>query len=84
MSLEELRKAGGVLVGTKQTTKALREGRVSKVYLAEDVDSYLADKIGAACDEAGVPAERTGTMAELGKAAGIEVGAAVVAILTKP
>lgn len=84
MPLEELKGADGVLVGTKQTTKALREGRVRKVFLAGDVDPYLAEKIEAACRDAGVTAERAGTMAELGKAVGIEVGAAVAAILSRP
>ena len=65
--LEELSTAQKV-VGVKQSLRALREGRARKVGRVED-----------AC--ASVPVERDFTMAQLGSAAGIAVGAAVVTLL---
>ena len=67
------------VVGVKQSLRALREGRAKKVFLACDADPALTERVEALC--AGVPIERESTMAQLGTAAGIAVGAAVVTIL---
>ena len=70
--LEELSTAQKV-VGVKQSLRALREGRAGKVFLA------VTGRVEDAC--ASVPVERDFTMAQLGSAAGIAVGAAVVTLL---
>ena len=69
------------LVGLKQTKKGLQESRVAKVYIAEDADPRLLEPVIALCREKNVPIEMVESMRQLGKAAGIAVGSAVVSIL---
>lgn len=69
------------VVGIKQLRKALRDGTAAKVFVARDADSKLIEPILEGCREADVPLEEVPTMAELGKACNIEVGAAVAALL---
>ena len=76
--LEELSTAQKV-VGVKQSLRALREGSARKVFLACDADPAVTVRVEDAC--ASVPVERNFTMAQLGSAAGIAVGAAVVTLL---
>ena len=78
--LQELKNAKRV-VGIKQLRKALRDGTAAKVFIADDADLHLTDPVKAACEENGIPAILVPTMAELGQACSIEVGAAVAAIL---
>ena len=60
------------VVGVKQTRKAVREGRAALVFLAKDADPALTAPLAEAC---------AATMAQLGKACGISVGASVAAVL---
>lgn len=69
------------IVGIKQLRKALSEGRAKKVFVAGDADPKLTGPILDQCRRDGVEVERVPTMAQLGKACGIEVGAAVAALL---
>ena len=69
------------VVGVKQSRRAIREGKAAKVLLAINADPALTDPIDALCREQGVDVECGFSMEELGRAAGIQVGAAVVAVL---
>jgi large subunit ribosomal protein L7A len=69
------------IVGIKQLKKALAEGRIQKVFAADDADPKLLQPILEQCREKNIPVEQVPTMAQLGKACGIEVGAAVAALL---
>lgn len=69
------------VVGIKQSHKAVREGRARRVYLAADADPAITGPIAAECAAAGIPVETGKTMAQLGHACGIAVGAAVAAEL---
>lgn len=69
------------VVGVKQSRKAIREGRACRVHLAGDADPAITDPIRAECAAAGIPVEDGSTMAQLGRACGIAVGASVVAEL---
>ena len=69
------------VVGIKQLRKALGEGQARKVFVARDADPKLTDPILEQCSQTGVDVEQVPTMAELGRACGIEVGAAVAALL---
>ncbi len=80
MSIDALRDARKV-VGAKQTAKAVEKGQASLVFLAEDADSRVIGPLREACARAGVTVETVPTMGELGKACGIDVGAAAVAII---
>ena len=78
--LEELQTKQKV-VGLKQLRKALSENRAAKVFAALDADPKLLAPIREACQAGGVPLEEVDTMDKLGKACGIEVGAAVAGLL---
>lgn len=65
-----------IVVGAKQLRKALLAGRARYVFLAQDADPGLTEPIEELCREKSVQYAWVPTMAELGSACGIEVGAA--------
>ena len=67
-------------IGVKQATKAVERGETTKLYLAHDADIGFTDTLRAICVKKNIPLDDTMTMAELGKACGIAVGAAAVAV----
>ena len=70
-----------IVVGAKQLRKALQKGIVQRVFLAEDADPAITEPLAVTCESVGVPACWIATMADLGKACGIEVGAAAAAVI---
>ncbi|NLP44388.1 MAG: 50S ribosomal protein L7Ae-like protein [Peptococcaceae bacterium] len=78
---ESLQKAQKVVIGIKQTTRALESKEVRMVFLAQDAEAKLLKPIREMCAAKGIPIEEVATMKELGKACKIQVGAAAVAIL---
>ena len=80
MPLGTLKNASKV-VGAKQAAKAVEKGQASLVFLADDADIRVTAPLREACVRAGVAVEMVPTMEELGKACGIEVGAAAVAVI---
>jgi large subunit ribosomal protein L7A len=79
--LEELKTAPKKTVGLKQTRKALTDGAAKSVFVARDAEVRVRQPVLALCEETGVPVFWADTMEELGRACGIEVGAAVAAVL---
>ena len=80
--VEAVRDPNSRVVGLKQTLRALQQDRVSVVYLANDVDEHIRRKIATACAERGVELKPAGMgQRDLGAFCGIEVGAAVLAVL---
>ena len=71
--------AGRFVVGAKQLRKALQSGRARKVYLAKDADPAITAALEEQCQTANVPFVWVATMRDLGRACGIEVGAAAAA-----
>lgn len=69
-----------LIVGTKQLKKALARGSVALVFLAEDADPNLTGELARMCREGEVDCHWVGKMADLGRACGIEVGAAAAAL----
>ena len=67
-------------VGLKQSIKKIRRGEAKKVVIALDAAPGLSDEISLARGEHNIPIEEVSEMKELGRAAGIDVGAAVVAV----
>ena len=67
------------VVGLKQTRRAVSAGQAVKVYLACDAEERLISPLLENCRNAGIPVEAEWTMERLGKACGIEVGAAAAA-----
>ncbi len=80
MAIDTLKDARKV-VGAKQTAKAVEKGQASLVFLAEDAESRVVAPLREACARAGVMVQMVPSMIELGKACGIDVGAAAVAIV---
>lgn len=80
MSLDTL-KAAKKVIGIKQTIKAVNKGAADVVYIAENADERLVRPLKEACEAQGVTMTVIPTMQELGKACGIEVGAAAVGAL---
>ncbi|MCR4443422.1 MAG: ribosomal L7Ae/L30e/S12e/Gadd45 family protein [Peptococcaceae bacterium] len=68
-------------VGLKQTQKAVERGLASTVFVARDAEEKVRRPILEACRERGITVIEVDTMAELGKASGIQVGTAVAALL---
>lgn len=73
--------AYNVIVGTKQTIKALKNGEVKEIVVADDADSRIIYKVVQTAKDLQVNVTQVDSMKKLGKACGIDVGAAVVAII---
>ena len=68
-----------MIAGAKQLRKALVSGLAGRVYLAHDADPAITEPILALCREHAVEAVWVRSMTELGRACGIDVGAAAAA-----
>lgn len=79
MSYEKVKQAENLSIGTKQTTKTVEQGKAAEVFVAKDADPRIIAKIVNLCRKTGVPVTYVDSMKQLGKACGIEVGAAMVA-----
>lgn len=80
---DSLKKAQNMVIGLKQTRRALEKDLVCSVYVAKDADNRLLKPIMEMCQNKHIQLKEVPSMTELGKACGIKVGAAVVAILEK-
>ncbi|MBP3953401.1 50S ribosomal protein L7ae-like protein [Bacillus suaedae] len=80
MSYEKVLQADNLVIGTKQTLKALDDGIVSEVIIAKDAEYRVINKVEALAKANDVPLLYVDSMKKLGKASGIEVGAATVAL----
>ena len=69
------------VVGLKQTVRSIEAGEAKLVYIAEDCDMKLKEKIREIATKKKVKVVMVSSMDELGEAAGVKVGAATVAIL---
>ena len=83
MAIPGLEAEANLTVGSKQTKLAIENGQAIKVFVARDAEARLVDPIVQQCTEKGIPVVRAVSMSELGKACGIQVGAAVAAIVQK-
>jgi large subunit ribosomal protein L7A len=81
MSYEKVIQAKKVIIGTKQTVKALLEGNVQGLVVATDVDPKVTAKLINKALELNVPIQYVDSKRKLGNACGIEVGASTVAII---
>ncbi len=69
------------VVGAKQLKKALKNGNVSRVFLAANADPAVTEPLIALCQTSEVSYVWIRTMQDLGRACGIEVGAAAAAAI---
>ncbi|MDQ0255999.1 large subunit ribosomal protein L7A [Evansella vedderi] len=80
MSYEKVVQATEKIVGTKQTLKALEDKQVKEIIVAADADPKVISKVLSLAEKLNVPHSEVDSMRKLGKACGIEVAAATVAI----
>lgn len=71
------------IVGKKQVIRALARNEAAEVFLAKDGDPFIQREIREAAAKAGTPVTDIESMAQLGRACGIEVKASVAARLRK-
>lgn len=77
----ELLKKKEKVIGVKQTKKAAEQDKLEMVFIASDADQKVVAPIIQLCESKGISVNTTITMKQLGKAAGIDVGAAIAGIL---
>ena len=71
---------GRKVVGLRRLMKALAAGEIASAYLADDADMFIRMQVTEACEKAGAKLIVVDTMAELGKACGIEVKTAAAGL----
>jgi large subunit ribosomal protein L7A len=81
MSYEKVLRAKTIVIGTKQTVKALKEGHVQELIVADDAEAKVTASIINQALGMDIPVRHVDSMKKLGKACGIEVGASTVAII---
>ncbi len=69
-----------VIIGLKQTLKAMKNGEISEVFIADDADQHMTQKVSSLAKELDIPCHYVDSKEKLGAACGIEVGASTVAI----
>jgi len=83
MSYDKVKQAAKLSIGTKQALRMVELGRASEVFVAKDADPRLTNKVIQLCKNCGVKVTCVDSMKQLGKACGIEVGAAVAAVINE-
>lgn len=78
--LQELNCANKV-AGAKQVKRAMKEGRVEKLFVAGNADPRVTQPLAQQAVREGIRVELVAEMKELGQACSINVGCAVAAIL---
>ena len=80
--LEKAKKGGKIRIGVNEVTKAVERGIAKLVLAAEDVQpKEIIMHLPAICKEKNIPFASIATKKELGEKAGIQVGAAAVAVI---
>jgi len=81
LSLESLAQAANRTIGTKQTTKAVQSGSAKIVFIAEDAEDHVTRPLLELAGRNSVEVVMVNSMIELGRACGIDVGAASAAVI---
>lgn len=66
-------------VGIKQVLKAVKDGEATRVYIGEDAEQHVVAELIETCEESQIEIIKIETMAELGRMAGIDIGASAAA-----
>ncbi|MEX2459972.1 MAG: ribosomal L7Ae/L30e/S12e/Gadd45 family protein [Paenibacillaceae bacterium] len=83
MTYEKVKQADKISIGTKQATKVIEAGQAQEVFIAKDADLRVTSKVIALCKKMSVQVTYVDSMKLLGKVCGIEVGAAIVAVVNE-
>ena len=80
--VESAKNTGSVRKGTNETTKAVERGVAKLVVIAEDVEpKEIVMHLPALCEEKKALCASVPSKVELGRAAGLDVGSAAVAVV---
>lgn len=79
--LISLLKEQNKVIGIKQTTKALNQDKVKTLFVSKDAEKHLVQHLEQVAKEKDIEIIYVESMKDLGDACGINVGAAVAAIL---
>ncbi|SEC20555.1 ribosomal L7Ae/L30e/S12e/Gadd45 family protein [Paenibacillus sp. GP183] len=83
MSYDKVKQAKNVSIGTKKATRMIELGLATEVFVAKDADPRLTIRMVNLCKKKDVQVTYVDSMKLLGKACGIEVGAAVAAVVNE-
>jgi large subunit ribosomal protein L7A len=83
MPYEKVKQAEKISIGTKQATRIVELGKALEVFVAKDADPRITSKMVNLCKKMGVQVTYVDSMKMLGKACGIEVGAAMAAVMNE-
>ncbi|NFA59269.1 50S ribosomal protein L7ae-like protein [Clostridium botulinum] len=72
---------GNKVVGVKQTVKALKNNTVKTLYVSKDADESLIKPLIELAEENSIDIIKVDTMKDLGRLCGIDVSAAIAALL---
>ena len=72
-----------LVMGVKQTLRALHAGKALRVILAQDAARHVVEPVDDLARRQAVPVQWVPTMRELGQAGGLQVGCACAAQLEK-
>lgn len=72
-----------IIIGTKQTIKAMNNGEIEEVFIATDADRHITDKVLETARKLNIPFTEVDSKKKLGEACNIEVDASTVAIKTE-
>lgn len=81
MELDALKQATQKAVGVKQTEKAVTKQAVKLVFIANDADERVVERLRELCEANNIAPITKWNMLELGRACGIHVKAAACAVL---
>ena len=82
VTLEKARETGKIKKGTNETTKAIEKGKALLVVMAEDVEPpEVVAHLPILCKEKKVPYLYLPNKKQLGRAVGIEVSSAAIAVI---
>lgn len=70
-----------IVIGKKQTLRALSKDEVELIYLSKDADLHVTKPIADVCKEKNIEIIYYDSMKELGASVGISVNAAAAAVL---
>jgi len=81
-AVEIAKNTGKVRIGTNEATKAIERGIAKLVVIAEDVQpKEVVMHISPLCEEKKIPFAKVSTKQDLGRAAGINIPTAAVAVI---
>jgi large subunit ribosomal protein L7A len=80
LSYEKVLQATKIIIGTKQTVKALKDGTARELIIASDAETKVTASVVKLAQEMNIQITYVDSMKKLGKACGIEVGASTVVI----